>query len=154
MAPHVRRQESLIVSDVLKLPREQPVDKRGDVRVIVRSRPATGGIPDVGNHIAHRHAKATLRHSLKRGLIGRPWVAFAASALVIRELRETASVLDLVADLAGQYGDEFRRTVMDENGRSRSSLLIAMNGEATSWASQPALRNGDQVTLLAPIAGG
>ncbi len=71
-----------------------------------------------------------------------------------RELRQPVRLSDLLADLAGHYGDEFRRMVTDETGGPRSSLLVVMNGEAVSKTSSPALQDGDEVTLLPPIAGG
>lgn len=79
---------------------------------------------------------------------------FAGRPSDTREFRARIRLPDLLAELAGHYGEDFRRMVMDEAGRPRASLLIVMNGEAINRASDPEFKDGDEVTLLPPIAGG
>jgi MoaD family protein len=70
------------------------------------------------------------------------------------ECGDRMGLRELLCDLGTRYGGDFGRMVMDDTGRPRLSLLIAVNGEAVREASFPALKDGDQVTLLPPLAGG
>jgi MoaD family protein len=71
-----------------------------------------------------------------------------------RECREGISLLEVLDALAGQYGADFKTMVMDAAGRPRSSLLIVVNGEVANAATAVEVGDGDEVTLLPPIAGG
>ncbi len=69
------------------------------------------------------------------------------------ELPEPATVADLVALIAGRRDDKLRGLLLDADGRPQPTLLFFV-GDAQADAWQTALRDGDVVTLLSPIAGG
>ncbi len=79
---------------------------------------------------------------------------FAGKMSETRQCRDRLGLSELLSDVARDYGGNFRRLVVDDRGHPRPSLLIAVNGEAAPGGSSPALSDGDEVTLLPPIAGG
>ena len=70
------------------------------------------------------------------------------------DYRESLGLCELVADLAEKYGSEFRGIVLDASGQLRPSLLALINGQAVDKGARAELKDGDEVTLLPPIAGG
>ena len=62
--------------------------------------------------------------------------------------------VDLLKNLADRHGETFRQFIFADADQVRTSLLITINDSAVSLSSPPALRDGDEVTLLPPIAGG
>lgn len=71
-----------------------------------------------------------------------------------RECADSMGLGDLLADLAGEHGSEFRGMLMDEAGELRAYLLILVNGETIDKKAVCPLQDGDEITLLPPIAGG
>lgn len=70
------------------------------------------------------------------------------------EWSEGMSVQACLRDLADRYGEEFSGIVFQADGALRASLVVLVNGAAIAKAQEHALRDGDQVNLLAAIAGG
>ena len=70
------------------------------------------------------------------------------------EWSEGTDVQTCLRDLAGRYGEEFANIVFQVDGALRGSLVVLVNGEAIVKAQPHALQDGDQVNLLAAIAGG
>lgn len=72
------------------------------------------------------------------------------------DLPEGATVAMLLRRLGERYGDEARPHLLNASRQVQPSLLVAING--TAFPSQQAvaivLREGDDVVLLPPIAGG
>jgi len=64
------------------------------------------------------------------------------------------SVDSLLAAMAGRFGDEFRRIVLDEQGKTRPSLIVLVNGAVVAKSHPATLKDGDIVRLLPAIAGG
>ena len=67
---------------------------------------------------------------------------------------EQTGLAALISNLALRYGDKFSRIVLDEAGQLRPSILISVNGNIVDKKSPPALKDGDQVSLLTAMAGG
>lgn len=70
---------------------------------------------------------------------------------------DKASVLDLLTDLSGIYGDWFRNEVLGDDGKSvREGLVITVNGIALGQLGGlgARLKGGDEVMLLPFFAGG
>jgi molybdopterin converting factor small subunit len=68
------------------------------------------------------------------------------------EVRDGSSLTDLLVHVAHQHGDAFRGMLLDETSTPRKSLLFFV-GDEHSDVSRP-LCHGDEVTILAPMAGG
>lgn len=60
----------------------------------------------------------------------------------------------LLTDLADRHGGPFRNAMLDETGGLRRSLLLSVNGAAVVKTALPPLNDGDEITLMSPIAGG
>ena len=56
--------------------------------------------------------------------------------------------------LADRYGEQFAGIVFQADGALRGSLVVLVNGDAIVKAQPRTLQDGDQVNLLAAIAGG
>jgi molybdopterin converting factor small subunit len=69
------------------------------------------------------------------------------------ELPPAATVADLVSLLAGRGDGALRKLLLDAEGRPHPTVLTFV-GDAQADPQQTALRDGDVVTLLSPIAGG
>jgi len=61
---------------------------------------------------------------------------------------------DLLRDLAARHGEPFQSTLLDANHQLRPMMLLAVDGEQVDWKTPVALREGNVVTILSPIAGG
>lgn len=64
------------------------------------------------------------------------------------------SLAELLAELGERHGDAFRRLVLREDGTPQESMLIFVGERQVLPGTLAALRDGDVVTLLAPMAGG
>ena len=51
-------------------------------------------------------------------------------------------------------GGEFQGIIEDEGGVFRPSLMVLVNGAPVDKGALPKLEEGDEVTLMAAIAGG
>ena len=60
----------------------------------------------------------------------------------------------LIGDLARDHGPSFAEMVLDAGGRIQPFLLVLVNGAAIDKSTPPALNEGDEVTLMPPLAGG
>lgn len=69
-------------------------------------------------------------------------------------LEAGASARDVIDFLADQYGDAFRQLVLQEDGQPRAGILLFHGGAQTRWTDTTPLRDGDQLLLATPLAGG
>jgi molybdopterin converting factor small subunit len=60
----------------------------------------------------------------------------------------------LLQRLAERHSDAFRRLVVQADGTPQESILVFVGERQVTSAAPVALRDGDVVTLLAPMAGG
>ena len=63
-----------------------------------------------------------------------------------------ATLAKLVQRLGQEHGDAFRAMVLDAAGQPQRTLLYAVGDEQADL--EHVLREGDVVTILAPMAGG
>jgi molybdopterin converting factor small subunit len=68
------------------------------------------------------------------------------------EMSESCALADLTRHLGARHGETFRRLVLTEAGEPHESVLVFVGDRQVCGAV--ALRDGDVVTLLAPMAGG
>ena len=70
------------------------------------------------------------------------------------ELDGACSLPELVGRLAERHGEPLRGLLLDPAGRPHDALLVFVGDEQVRWEAARALRDGDLVTVLAPMAGG
>jgi poly(A) polymerase len=69
------------------------------------------------------------------------------------EIKGDSTLDDLVRRLVDRHGDELRRMLLDSEGRLQRSILVFVD-EAQVAGGDAKLRDGQTVTLVAPISGG
>lgn len=67
-------------------------------------------------------------------------------------LPSEVTLAQLVMQVAGNHDEAFRALVLDDSGQPQRALLYAVGDDQADLGRQ--LRNGDVVTILAPMAGG
>src|SRR5262249_10215811 len=67
---------------------------------------------------------------------------------------EGSSVGQLLRQLAARHGDAFRRLVLRDDDAPQESILAFVDDRQVTAGGAAPLRDGDVVTLLAPMAGG
>jgi molybdopterin converting factor small subunit len=70
------------------------------------------------------------------------------------ELDGGSSLRELVRRLAERHGEPLRGLLLGPTGSPHDSLLLFVGDEQVRWEAARALRDGDVVTVLAPMAGG
>jgi MoaD family protein len=70
------------------------------------------------------------------------------------ELDEGCSLRDLVRRLAERHGEPLRSLLLGPAGSPHDALLLFVGDEQVRWEVERELRDGDVVTVLAPMAGG
>jgi molybdopterin converting factor small subunit len=70
------------------------------------------------------------------------------------ELDAGATVQDAVASRIDAHGDVFRTVLLAEDGGLRPSVMVLVNDTPAPKSPPASLSEGDQVKLLAAIAGG
>jgi MoaD family protein len=73
------------------------------------------------------------------------------------EVKEKASIADLLMALSEKYGDPFKKTVYEKSGTDvKSNYIITVNGYLLNQLNgvQTKLKNGDHVTILPIVSGG
>lgn len=63
-------------------------------------------------------------------------------------------VSDVIVQIAADSDAELAGILLDESGRPRASLVVAVNGEHLVGGEPRMLADGDEVLLLSPVAGG
>jgi molybdopterin converting factor small subunit len=64
------------------------------------------------------------------------------------------SLQQLLQHLAARHGDAFRQLLVRDDGALQESILVFVGERQVVASSAIPLRDGDVVTLLAPMAGG
>jgi molybdopterin converting factor small subunit len=70
------------------------------------------------------------------------------------ELGGDGSLRQLLLELAARRGEAFRHLVLREDGMPQDAILVFVGDRQVTTSAAVALREGDVVTLLAPMAGG
>jgi MoaD family protein len=78
--------------------------------------------------------------------------AGAASETV--EIDSGATVQELVRQLADRQGDSLRRLLFDSSNQLSASILLFAGDEQVRWETTRPLTDGDELSILAPMAGG
>ena len=60
----------------------------------------------------------------------------------------------LLASLADRYAPAFRQFVVDDANRPRPGIIVLVNDRPVAPGADPALADGDRVSLFSPVAGG
>ncbi len=68
------------------------------------------------------------------------------------EIRDGVCLTDLLIHLAERHGDALRGMLLDPNATPRKSLLFFVGDEHAD--PNRSVRDGDVITILAPMAGG
>lgn len=68
------------------------------------------------------------------------------------ELPSAATVRELVKSVAARHDERFRNIVLGADGEAHGSILLVAGGEQVR--ADRALRDGETVTIMAPISGG
>ncbi len=69
-------------------------------------------------------------------------------------LPDPCPVRDLLLAIADRHGTSLRSLLLDADGSLQPTILVFVNDGQLSANDGPALKDGDVVTLLSPIAGG
>jgi len=73
------------------------------------------------------------------------------------EVKEGASISDLLMILSDKYGESFKKAVYEKSGADvKSNYIITVNGYLLNQLKglETKLRNNDHVTLLPIVSGG
>ena len=71
-----------------------------------------------------------------------------------RQCTDSASLNDALRNLAQSHNDDFINILFDDAGAMRSSVMLLLNETPVAKDDSPALRDGDEITLLSAISGG
>ena len=70
------------------------------------------------------------------------------------DLDAACSVPALLLRLAERHGEHFRAMLLDGSGRLQPGILLFVGEEQVSGDAPRTLQDGDEVTILSPMAGG
>ena len=60
----------------------------------------------------------------------------------------------MLCAVAAQYDEQFRQILLTVDDQLHPSVMIFINDTAISRSAPPGIRDGDVITLIAPMAGG
>ena len=69
------------------------------------------------------------------------------------ELPAAATLPDLLKEIGRRHGERMAHLVTPD-GQGLSPVLVFVGDEQVTWPTPPTLKDGDQIMLLSPIAGG
>lgn len=64
------------------------------------------------------------------------------------------TVVALLTARAACHGEAFRRLVLDDHGRVRPGIIVLLNDRPLAPGADPALADGNRISLFSPVAGG
>jgi molybdopterin converting factor small subunit len=70
------------------------------------------------------------------------------------ELEEACTLAEALARVARLHGPDFAAVVTGQGGTPQPSLLVFVGGEQVRDLGGHQLKDGDEITLLTPMAGG
>ncbi len=69
-------------------------------------------------------------------------------------LSDASSLVELLRNLAERHGTALRNLLFDPSGGLQPTILVFVGDEQVSGNDAVALKDGDTVTILSPMAGG
>lgn len=69
-------------------------------------------------------------------------------------LKQGATAQDAIMALAEQHGDDLATLLLGSQGALRDSTLVFVDEAQLAWDRPQPLKDGDRLTVLAPLAGG
>ena len=72
----------------------------------------------------------------------------------IIELEHACPVKDLLLRLAQEHGGTFRQVILDSEGRPKDTILVFVDDTHVLWNDPEPLKDGDVISLMAPVSGG
>lgn len=72
----------------------------------------------------------------------------------IIEFSDGTLLLDLLKTVAGNYGSDFSKFVMNDEGNPITTLVVAVNGTQVDPGDKISLKEGSEVILITPMSGG
>ena len=79
---------------------------------------------------------------------------FAGVSCETIEAADGSALQVLLAELAARHDDAFRSALLDDQGQPRPALLFFLGDDQVRPETARPLRDGDEVTILTPMAGG
>ena len=70
------------------------------------------------------------------------------------ELAEGEKLQTVLKKLSDRYGKKFKNILFNNNGEYLNSNLIAINEFQVNYKENPSLKDGDELMIMSPIAGG
>jgi len=70
------------------------------------------------------------------------------------KLTGSSSLVEVLNERCNIYGDQFRMLIFTAEETIRPSLVISINNEQVIPGKETILKDGDEIILLSPIAGG
>lgn len=70
------------------------------------------------------------------------------------EIADKSSFQNLIAVLAQSQNEKFRDMIFDNQGAYRHSIMLVLNGSQINYNDSIILKDGDEIMLMSPIAGG
>ena len=70
------------------------------------------------------------------------------------QLETPCSVKKLVNKLVENHGDSLENMLLDSSGNLRSTILLVIGDAQIPWNSSVEIEEGDEISLLSPLAGG
>lgn len=78
----------------------------------------------------------------------------AGTGSEVVRLPPSCSVQELVRQLAARHGPDLQHLLLTAEGHLQPTILLFLNDQQVQQPDRTALKDGDQLTLLSPIAGG
>ena len=79
--------------------------------------------------------------------------AFSVSS-EFSDCNEGVSAADLFVQKVRHLPQPTSLELLNADGHPSASILLFINGNQVEWSSPTTLQNGDELTLLSPLAGG
>ncbi|MCS7125359.1 MAG: MoaD/ThiS family protein [Aigarchaeota archaeon] len=72
------------------------------------------------------------------------------------EVSEGTNIKSLIELLSQRYGERFTREVLDNNGLLKKTIKIFVNGRDIDFLNglSTTIKDGDEIALIPPVAGG